>query len=120
MAFLITYMQDHKGISNAASADCPLFPLPVQKIGNNSDISGSPKNQVVTEERIHDSICNLRFCISPTAFFQVRMELMVFFMRFPLLKNTITKKNTGEYSCCREIVLPCWRLGKTESRHTAI
>ncbi|PKA59260.1 Zinc finger CCCH domain-containing protein 24 [Apostasia shenzhenica] len=60
-------VQDHKGISNAASADCPLITLQIPKVGGCS----VPEMVVATEPRIHDYICNLRFSISPTAFFQV-------------------------------------------------
>jgi tRNA (uracil-5-)-methyltransferase len=60
-------MQDHQGISNAAPADAPLRQLSIP-------IAGSPELEAtndVVEARIHDCIGNLRFCISPTAFFQV-------------------------------------------------
>ncbi|KAJ6819310.1 zinc finger CCCH domain-containing protein 24 [Iris pallida] len=59
-------VQDHKGMSNAAPADCPLLPLPIPNIGDPTlGVS------ITTEARIHDYISNLRFSISPTAFFQV-------------------------------------------------
>ncbi|KAG8064214.1 hypothetical protein GUJ93_ZPchr0004g38927 [Zizania palustris] len=57
-------VQDHKGISNAAPADCPLIPLLVPKVGCQSE-------GAVDKTRIHDHIGNLQFSISPTAFFQV-------------------------------------------------
>jgi tRNA (uracil-5-)-methyltransferase len=57
-------MQDHKGISNAAPTDCPLIPLLVPK-GDQLDGTAEDKT------RIHDHISNLKFSISPTAFFQV-------------------------------------------------
>uniref|UniRef100_A0A0E0D9W8 C3H1-type domain-containing protein n=1 Tax=Oryza meridionalis TaxID=40149 RepID=A0A0E0D9W8_9ORYZ len=56
-------VQDHKGISNAAPADCPLIPLLVPKVDQSEG--------TVDKTRIHDHIGNLRFSISPTAFFQV-------------------------------------------------
>lgn len=62
--------QDHKGISNAAPADAPLRPIPIRAI----TMAQSSSETVVTalpESRIHDHIGNLRFSISPTAFFQV-------------------------------------------------
>ncbi|XP_077226575.1 zinc finger (CCCH-type) family protein [Tasmannia lanceolata] len=60
-------VQDHKGISNAAPADSPLTSLPIPRV---KDIS-TPEDSKVIEPRIHDYISNLRFSISPTAFFQV-------------------------------------------------
>ncbi|XP_066348081.1 zinc finger CCCH domain-containing protein 24-like [Miscanthus floridulus] len=57
-------VQDHKGISNAAPTDCPLIPLLVPK-GDQLDGTSEDKT------RIHDHISNLKFSISPTAFFQV-------------------------------------------------
>ncbi|KAF2932498.1 hypothetical protein DAI22_04g002000 [Oryza sativa Japonica Group] len=56
-------VQDHKGISNAAPADCPLIPLLVPKVDQSEG--------TVDKTRIHDHIGNLWFSISPTAFFQV-------------------------------------------------
>ncbi|XP_034688049.1 zinc finger CCCH domain-containing protein 24 isoform X3 [Vitis riparia] len=61
-------LTDHKGISNVASADAPLRPLPIPKEGSDS---GPDAGGQIVEARIHDYISNLRFCISPTAFFQV-------------------------------------------------
>ncbi|CAA6662435.1 unnamed protein product [Spirodela intermedia] len=60
-------VQDHRGISNAAPADCPLRLLKIPNEGKTfgSEDPGTPK------ARIHDYINNLRFSISPTAFFQV-------------------------------------------------
>jgi tRNA (uracil-5-)-methyltransferase len=58
-------MQDHKGISNAAPADCPLIPLLMPKEGHELETGTEDK------KRIHDHISNLKFSISPTAFFQV-------------------------------------------------
>ncbi|KQJ81687.1 zinc finger CCCH domain-containing protein 24 [Brachypodium distachyon] len=57
-------VQDHKGISNVAAADCPLIPLLVPKVDQSEE-------EAVDKTRIHDYISNLRFSISPTAFFQV-------------------------------------------------
>ena len=58
------FIQDHKGISNAAPADCPLIPLLVPK---GDQFEGGAEDKT----RIHDHISNLKFSISPTAFFQV-------------------------------------------------
>lgn len=60
-------VQDHRGISNVAPADCPLITLQLPLVDG---ICGSGAI-CTTEARIHDHICNLRFSISPTAFFQV-------------------------------------------------
>ncbi|KAL6650202.1 hypothetical protein ACP70R_009127 [Stipagrostis hirtigluma subsp. patula] len=57
-------VQDHTGISNAAPADCPLIPLLVPK---GDQLEGGAEDKT----RIHDHISNLKFSISPTAFFQV-------------------------------------------------
>ncbi|KAM0900902.1 hypothetical protein ACQ4PT_020365 [Festuca glaucescens] len=57
-------VQDHTGISNVAAADCPLIPLLVRKVGQSEE-------GAVDQTRIHDHISNLRFSLSPTAFFQV-------------------------------------------------
>lgn len=61
-------LQDHHGISNVAPADAPLRKLPLPNAGDGSEVeeTGDP-----AEARIHDHINNLRFSISPTAFFQV-------------------------------------------------
>lgn len=59
----VLVVQDHKGVSNVAPADAPLRPLSFAN-------AESDANNAV-ELRIHDYISNLRFCISPTAFFQV-------------------------------------------------
>ncbi|KAJ4978648.1 hypothetical protein NE237_009428 [Protea cynaroides] len=61
-------VQDHTGISNVAPADAPLRPLHIPKA---EATSGPDDINNTTEARIHDYICNLRFSISPTAFFQV-------------------------------------------------
>ncbi|KAK3145384.1 hypothetical protein QOZ80_4AG0328510 [Eleusine coracana subsp. coracana] len=58
-------VQDHKGISNAAPADCPLIPLVMPKV--EYQLEGGAEDKT----RIHDHISNLKFSISPTAFFQV-------------------------------------------------
>lgn len=65
---IICLMQDHKGISNAAPAECPLLSLPIPNMNGDS----SPGKSGAMEARIHDYISNLRFSLSPTAFFQVR------------------------------------------------
>ncbi|KAL5718905.1 hypothetical protein ACHQM5_011759 [Ranunculus cassubicifolius] len=61
-------VQDHKGISNVAPADAPLYPLPIKK-KENASADDTVNDGIIT--RIHDHISNLRFSISPTAFFQV-------------------------------------------------
>ncbi|OMO91470.1 hypothetical protein COLO4_18342 [Corchorus olitorius] len=60
--------QDHQGISNVAPADAPLRSLPIPKAESGLELKTSSP---VVEARIHDCISNLRFSISPTAFFQV-------------------------------------------------
>ncbi|CAK7327415.1 unnamed protein product [Dovyalis caffra] len=61
-------LQDHQGISNVAPADAPLRTLLLPNTDGGSDVLA---NSNVVEARIHDYISNLRFSISPTAFFQV-------------------------------------------------
>ncbi|CAA0811991.1 Zinc finger CCCH domain-containing protein 24 [Striga hermonthica] len=60
-------IQDHRGISNAAPSDAPLLYVFIRK-GNDCGLEIA--NDVV-EPRIHDHISNLKFSISPSAFFQV-------------------------------------------------
>lgn len=60
-------MKDHQGISNVAPADAPLRHLSLTK-GESRLMEDS---EIVAEARIQDYINNLRFFISPTAFFQV-------------------------------------------------
>ncbi|KAE9620553.1 putative tRNA (uracil(54)-C(5))-methyltransferase transcription factor C3H family [Lupinus albus] len=60
-------VQDHQGISNVAPADAPLCSLHISKAVSAPDMEG--KNAM--DVRIHDYVSNLRFSISPTAFFQV-------------------------------------------------
>lgn len=62
------FVQDHLGISNAAPFDAPLFPIPLPKVVEGSNFEVECKEP---EGQIHDYISNLRFRISPTAFFQV-------------------------------------------------
>lgn len=63
----LVIMQDHQGISNVAPTDAPLRQLPIAKVtGPEPEATADP-----VEARIHDSLGNLRFCISPTSFFQV-------------------------------------------------
>ncbi|KAM7257234.1 hypothetical protein ACFE04_012975 [Oxalis oulophora] len=57
-------IQEHNGISNAAPADCPLRQLQLTSIE-------SEATNIISEVRINDYISNLKFSISPTAFFQV-------------------------------------------------
>ncbi|XP_002530289.2 zinc finger CCCH domain-containing protein 24 isoform X1 [Ricinus communis] len=64
----VLVLQDHQGISNVAPADAPLRILPLPNVESSSEAEAT-KN--VVEARIHDHINNLRFSISPTAFFQV-------------------------------------------------
>eukprot|EP00252_Welwitschia_mirabilis_P019761 TRINITY_DN4669_c0_g1_i1.p1 TRINITY_DN4669_c0_g1~~TRINITY_DN4669_c0_g1_i1.p1 ORF type:complete len:896 (-),score=180.11 TRINITY_DN4669_c0_g1_i1:168-2708(-) len=61
-------VQDHLGISNAAPADAPLYPLLLPVVINGT-ISGADCKQ--PQSQIHDYVNNLCFRISPTAFFQV-------------------------------------------------
>ncbi|KAG6417915.1 hypothetical protein SASPL_120112 [Salvia splendens] len=60
-------IQDHTGISNAAPSDAPLRYNFLHRGGD----SGLEIADDVVEPRIHDHISNLRFSISPSAFFQV-------------------------------------------------
>ncbi|WCJ41034.1 hypothetical protein M5689_021925 [Euphorbia peplus] len=64
----VLVLQNHQGISNVAPTDAPLRILPLSNAESCSEID--TKGNVV-EARIHDRISNLRFSISPTAFFQV-------------------------------------------------
>ncbi|VVA90409.1 unnamed protein product [Arabis nemorensis] len=66
----VLLVQDHQGISNVAPPDCPLRLLPIPMSDNETTNQDQPTN-VLAEARIHDHINNLRFSISPTAFFQV-------------------------------------------------
>ncbi|KAM2507402.1 hypothetical protein ACFX1W_029727 [Malus domestica] len=66
LTFLV--IQDHQGISNAAPADAPLHSLSIPKAEGGSEKQAADS---VVEPKIHDYINNLKFCISPTAFFQV-------------------------------------------------
>nr|KYP68521.1 Zinc finger CCCH domain-containing protein 24 [Cajanus cajan] len=59
---------DHQGISNVAPADAPLQLLPIRKAVGVPEMD---ENTNAMDVRIHDYINNLRFSISPTAFFQV-------------------------------------------------
>ncbi|KAK7262321.1 hypothetical protein RJT34_29888 [Clitoria ternatea] len=61
-------VQDHQGISNVAPADAPLRSLPLSQTVGDLEMD---ENKNVMDVRIHDYINNLRFSISPTAFFQV-------------------------------------------------
>ncbi|KAL7594998.1 hypothetical protein Lser_V15G29078 [Lactuca serriola] len=63
----VLVVQDHQGISNVAPADAPLRHLSLTK-GESRLMEDS---EIVAEARIQDYINNLRFFISPTAFFQV-------------------------------------------------
>ncbi|XP_055833376.1 zinc finger CCCH domain-containing protein 24 [Solanum dulcamara] len=61
-------VQDHTGISNVAPADAPLRVLPFPRGESYSELDA---DNAVAEAKIHDFINGLKFCISPTAFFQV-------------------------------------------------
>ncbi|XP_015058657.1 zinc finger CCCH domain-containing protein 24 isoform X2 [Solanum pennellii] len=61
-------VQDHTGISNVAPADAPLRVLPFPREESYSELHA---DNAVAEAKIHDYINGLKFCISPTAFFQV-------------------------------------------------
>ncbi|KAL1201391.1 Zinc finger CCCH domain-containing protein 24 [Cardamine amara subsp. amara] len=65
----VLVVQDHTGISNVAPPDAPLRLVPIPMLDNGTNQEQT--NNVMTEARIHDYINNLRFSISPTAFFQV-------------------------------------------------
>ncbi|GLJ52845.1 hypothetical protein SUGI_1125730 [Cryptomeria japonica] len=62
------FVQDHLGISNAAPADAPLFPIHLPKVVAGKIVEGDCREPV---GQIHDYINSLCFRISPTAFFQV-------------------------------------------------
>ncbi|KAF5183867.1 Zinc finger ccch domain-containing protein [Thalictrum thalictroides] len=62
-------VQDHKGISNVAPADAPLYPLSITKTDSSSGQVAVADDDL--KMRIHDYISSLCFSISPTAFFQV-------------------------------------------------
>ena len=81
-------MQDHKGISNVAAADCPLIPLLVPKVEQSEE-------GAVDQTRIHDHISNLRFSISPTAFFQVWLKCKPLFQLALWLNLLLTHNYTG-------------------------
>ncbi|KAJ8543924.1 hypothetical protein K7X08_025542 [Anisodus acutangulus] len=61
-------LQDHTGISNVAPADAPQRVLPIPSGESDSELH---TDNAVAEAKIHDFINGLKFCISPTAFFQV-------------------------------------------------
>lgn len=67
------FVQDHTGISNVAPADAPLKSLCIPK----ADSAAGEESVNGVVEGIHDYIGNLRFCISPMAFFQVRIPSFV-------------------------------------------
>ncbi|XP_051134439.1 zinc finger CCCH domain-containing protein 24 isoform X2 [Andrographis paniculata] len=60
-------IQDHTGISNAAPSDVPLKAVYIRNESN----SGLDVVDELVEPRVHDHLSNLRFSISPSAFFQV-------------------------------------------------
>jgi tRNA (uracil-5-)-methyltransferase len=62
-------VQDHQGISNVAPADAPLRALHIPE--TESDSKQAITTSLTAREDIHDYINNLKFRISPTAFFQV-------------------------------------------------
>uniref|UniRef100_A0A7N0SV60 C3H1-type domain-containing protein n=1 Tax=Kalanchoe fedtschenkoi TaxID=63787 RepID=A0A7N0SV60_KALFE len=64
----VLVVQDHTGISNAAPADCPIRSITIPK---SEAIPRQELENSAVEHRIHDYINNLKFSISPTAFFQV-------------------------------------------------
>ncbi|XP_058199004.1 zinc finger CCCH domain-containing protein 24 [Rhododendron vialii] len=65
---MVLVVQDHKGISNVAQFDAPLRSIPIPKSESHPEHETASDGE---EARIHDYIGNLRFSISPTAFFQV-------------------------------------------------
>ncbi|KAJ9178134.1 hypothetical protein P3X46_010043 [Hevea brasiliensis] len=68
LPFTVLVPQDYQGISSVAPADAPLRVFFCLRRESSSEVE-TAKNMV--EGRIHDHISNLRFSISPTAFFQV-------------------------------------------------
>lgn len=84
VSVVTVFIQDHQGISNVAPADAPLRSIPISKAEGGLQLDTT--NNFV-EARIHDCISNLRFSISPTAFFQVKtlslrkyLSVEIFFM----------------------------------------
>ncbi|GLI67852.1 hypothetical protein VaNZ11_012143 [Volvox africanus] len=72
------WVQLHTGVSNAAPADAPLLTLPPLLPRDSAEEQPSEPREVTAAVEaasgsgyIHDSLCELRFRISPTAFFQV-------------------------------------------------
>lgn len=101
--------QDHQGISNAAPADAPLRSLCISKAENGSEIQATNN---VAEPEIHDYISSLRFCISPTAFFQVGRQVAVFFM--------LSRKNLSCNSNYSYIRLYCRLIPSLQRNYTRL
>ncbi|KAF2284662.1 hypothetical protein GH714_028894 [Hevea brasiliensis] len=68
LPFTVLVPQYYQGISSVALADAPLRVFFCLRLESSSEVE-TAKNMV--KGRIHDHISNLRFSISPTAFFQV-------------------------------------------------
>ena len=85
---IFTLMQDHVGISNVAPADCPLIPLLVPEVDQSEE-------GAVDKTRIHDHISNLRFSLSPTAFFQVCLNCKLLCQLGFVLTLVLTHNYTG-------------------------
>lgn len=68
-------IQHHIGVSNAAPYDAPTMEVPQSPTMEGADVEMDKDTSVVVASSgpgyIHDSLCELRFRISPTAFFQV-------------------------------------------------
>lgn len=99
-------MQDHTGISNVAAADAPLRVLPLSVGQSDSALEVADPN-AVNEGRIHDCISNLKFSISPTAFFQVCDELFdvmllkkCTFYHLKVEKTFLKSKFVGQHVGC--------------------
>lgn len=88
-------IQEHVGISNAASPDCPLWPLyfPPERISEEKQTEG--ESEKIQPCYIHDHMGPLKFRISPTAFFQVSMVLEI---EIPPLSPSSLSLSSGLHS----------------------
>lgn len=64
-------LQHHSGVSNAASFDAPIMQMPEDTQDDDGATVSAAARAAIEAPYIHDALCNLKFRISPTAFFQV-------------------------------------------------